>query len=422
MIFTRKIKRLLAGQVVTVSNHLGAGVGVIVLALLFTACSRYEAVADPVEIVEVVEVIEAYEATEESEPVSEEIPPNPPCPIDELIYTMSVYQKIGQLFVARMPTMQQAESLIELGIGGFVFFGSDVQSIEQMQNTISHLQSHNSVYWGAINIPLFIAVDEEGGRVSRVGRLLENDAQRRIATPFIIGQTGEPDRAYYMYYAIGNQLSYLGFNMNFAPVADIWTNPQNAVIGDRAFGTEPQPVAEMVATAVQGLNSAGILSVIKHFPGHGDTVEDSHYLRAFYNHDRARFDSVEAIPFKSGIQAGADAVMMAHIVTPLLTPDAPYQPATFSSYLIQDVLRGEMGFEGLVITDALDMRALTDYYSLEEILLNSFLAGVDILLMPQNPHLAHQIMMEAYENGLFTTERLHESLRRILNKKDIKIG
>ena len=328
-------------------------------------------------------------------------------PIDEFISQMSIYEQIGQLFIARMPNMRYAELLIrEHHIGGFILFGSDVSSTDQVQRLTSELQEMSE-------IPLFIAVDEEGGRVSRVGRLFPE----RALAPFAIGSTGDIQLAYQTYYAIGGQLAYLGFNMNFAPVADIWSNPANRVIGDRSFGTEPDLVAKMVTAAVEGLHSAGILAVIKHFPGHGDTVEDSHYHMAFYHHDRVRFNEMEAIPFISGIEAGAEGVMMGHIATPLILTETPSLPATFSSYFMEQILRQEMGFDGLIITDALDMGALTRYYSPEEIVLYAFLNGADILLMPNNPSQAIGFMVDAFKEGRFTEERLHESLRRILRHK-----
>jgi beta-N-acetylhexosaminidase len=203
--------------------------------------------------------------------------------------------------------------------------------------------------------------------------------------------------------------------MNFAPVADIWTNPANTVIGDRAFGTEPELVAEMTAAAVRGLRSSGVLAVIKHFPGHGDTIEDSHYNLAFYHHDRERFNQIEAIPFQRGIEAGTDGVMIGHIATPLF--GTGNLPATFSSYLMEQVLRSEWGFEGLIVTDALDMRGLTNYYTHDEIVINAFVNGADVLLMPVNPEQAITAMIEAYREGRFSEERLNESLRRILEAK-----
>jgi len=271
---------------------------------------------------------------------------------------------------------------------------------------------------------LFIATDEEGGRVSRVGRLFA-DGDFPILPAYEIGRTGDPEMAYMTGRILGERLLSLGINMNFAPVADVWTNPANTVIGNRSFGNDPKLVGIMVDAAVRGLNSSGVLSTIKHFPGHGDTYEDSHYLLAFYNHDRQRFDQIEAPPFIRGIEAGTHGVMMGHIATPQLqNATAPLYwmepwlesgtlPATFSDFWVQDVLRGEMGFDGLIITDALEMRALSDNFTPGQIALGVFMAGADILLMPTNVTATFDALIEAYHDGVFTEERLHESLRRI---------
>jgi len=395
---------------------------VILCLVLFAAC--YSELVPGDEVVRVVEPaptaepLPSPEPEQTPEPETEAIPePEPtsePTPeptfddideIDILISQMSIYEKIGQLFIVRMPTPQYAQRLInESHIGGFILFSSDVRSIEQVQQLTSSLQEtakQNS------NLPLFIAVDEEGGRVSRIGRLFPE----RSPSAYSLGQSGDPQNAYDAYYTIGQRLAYLGFNMNFAPVADVWSNPANTVIGDRAFGREPELVSSMVEAAVRGLHSAGILAVVKHFPGHGDTLEDSHYNMAFFHHDRERFDSVEAIPFQAGIAAGTEGIMMGHITTPNINPGLP---ATFSDYFMEQILREEMGFDGLIITDALDMGALTNYFSQDEIVLQAFLGGADILLMPNNPSVAVNTMVNAFHDGLFTEERLHQSLRRIL--------
>ena len=375
------------------------------LAVFEGIIENYDTVNDDLYIIEHPAALTIAEDT--AEKFAEELAEEPIDFIDERINQMTIYEKIGQLFIPRLPGSQRAHSLIEdYHVGGFILFSEHVSSTEQVQHLIADLQE-------ASDIPLFIAVDEEGGRVSRVGRLFP----KRIGTAFSIGNTGDPQAAYDAYYTIGRQLTYLGFNMNFAPVADIWTNPANRVIGDRAFAAEPELAAVMTGYAVRGLQDAGILSVIKHFPGHGDTVEDSHYIMAFYHHDRERFDSIEAIPFRKGIEAGAAGVMVGHIATPLLHPEYPSKPAVFSSYLMEHVLREEWGFKGLIVTDALDMRGLTNYYSGDDIVLNAFLGGADILLMPANPEQAITAMVEAYREGLFTQERLHESLRRIMRHK-----
>jgi len=368
--------------------------------------SGYLAEATVVPVVVPDDLLGELEDLEELEELDEEI-----CEVwvvvEEQLAQMSIYEKIGQLFVFHFYG-HEINTTIRYQIenfyaGGFILFARNVDSIGQVQRLTSSLQEVSST-------PLFIAIDEEGGRVSRVGRLFSP----QIGTAFSIGQTGDPQAAFDANYTIGERLLYLGINMNFAPVADIWSNPDNTVIGHRAFGTEPEIVAEMTVAAVNGLQEAGVMAVIKHFPGHGDTHEDSHFHLAYYHHDRERFDSVEAIPFISGIETGTVGVMVGHIATPQLHPDNPSLPATFSSYLLQDILRGEMGFDGLIITDALDMRGLTNYFNHAEIAVNSFLAGADILLMPADPHRAVMAMREAYHDGRITEERLNESVRRIL--------
>ena len=349
--------------------------------------------------------------------------PYAPCEADSWIAGLSLREQIGQLIMPRLPwqTTQVNQSLrdwfVEYPVGGIILFADNVQSIQQVQALTADLQA-------ASRHPLLIATDEEGGRVSRVGRLF-TDNDFPILPAYDIGRFHDTAMAYMTGRVIGERLLSLGINMNFAPVADVWTNPANTVIGNRSFGNDPETVGLMVDSAVRGLHSAGVLAVIKHFPGHGDTYEDSHYLLAVYPHDRERFDRVEAPPFIRGIEAGTDGVMIGHIATPLLqNPTVPLEwmepwlaagtlPATFSDFWLHDVLRGEMGFEGLIITDALEMRALTDHFSPAQIAVGAFMAGADILLMPTDVAATFDALIVAYHDGIFGDERLHESLRRI---------
>jgi beta-N-acetylhexosaminidase len=343
-----------------------------------------------------------------------------------LISRLTDEEKIGQLLMPRLPWQATSVSPLIIDwmerypVGGIILFGDNVSSISQVQVLTADLQAAQG------HVPLFIATDEEGGRVSRIGRLFDAP----IPPAFTTGKQGDPGAAYENARVIGQRLAYLGINMNFAPVADVWTNPANAVIADRAFSDDPHTAGEMVAAFVRGLQAEGIHSVIKHFPGHGDTYEDSHYRLALYPHDRKRFDATEALPFARGIAAGADGVMVGHISTPQLQKKEPTLywmgpwlksgtlPATFSDFWLQDVLRGEMGFDGLIVTDALDMRALTDHFTVEQIAVGAFVAGADILLMPAHTGRAFDALLDAYREGVFTTERLHESLRRILSAKE----
>ena len=361
-------------------------------------------------------------------PITEASPtPSPICEADVWIAGLDLREKIGQLIMPRLPwqTTQVSAAtvnwLADYPVGGIILFADNVSTIQQVQALTADLQA-------ASRHPLFISTDEEGGRVSRVGRLFA-DEEFVVQPAYDIGQNSTAMLASMTGQVIGERLLYLGINMNFAPVADLWTNPANTVIGNRSFGSDPEIAGHFVATTVRGLNSAGVLSTLKHFPGHGDTYEDSHYLLAVYPHDRERFDNVEAVPFIRGIEAGAHLVMMGHIATPQLqNPTAPLYwmepwltsgtlPATFSDFWVQDVLRGEMGFDGLVITDALEMRALTDHFTPQQIALGAFIAGADILLMPTDIPATFDALIEAYQDGTFDTERLHQSLRRIFRAR-----
>ena len=346
--------------------------------------------------------------------------------VDYWLEQLTLEEKIGQLFMLRLPWQTTAvnsnirNTMEQIPVGGIILFGDNVNSVQQVQTLTADLQN-------LARLPLFISTDEEGGRVSRVGRLFEGGA-----TPpaFEIGREGNPQLAYEMGQLNAERLLSLGINMNFAPVADIWSNPANTVIGNRAFGHTPEEVSLGVVATIDGLQDSGVFAVLKHFPGHGDTYEDSHFQLAFHNHGLDRFNEMESIPFIYGINAGVTGVMMAHISTPEISQNPPVLdflapwvengnlPATFSDFWIQDILRGKMGFDGLIITDALDMRALTNYFTDGQIALAAFLAGVDILLMPVNATNAFEALLEGYHTGLFDMTRLDESVRRILTAKE----
>ncbi|MCL2528627.1 MAG: glycoside hydrolase family 3 protein [Defluviitaleaceae bacterium] len=401
--------------------------------LILAACSQ-EAVYEPVYTAGYYQHTAATPIPAENTPqpvvASTPEPTAPPrenpcfvCPSQGWIDSLTTREKIGQLIMPRLPwqTTQIGPALenwlAEYPVGGIILFADNVVSIAQVHALTAALHAASSN-------PLFIATDEEGGRVSRVGRLFD-DGDFPILPAFEIGRTGEPQAAYTTGQIIGERLLSLGINMNFAPVADVWTNPANTVIGNRAFSDCPEVAGLMVEYAVRGLHSGGVLAVVKHFPGHGDTYEDSHYLLAVYPHNRERFDQIEAPAFIQGIEAGTDGVMIGHIATPMLqNQTAPLEwmepwlesgtlPATFSDFWLQDVLRGEMGFDGLIITDALEMRALSDHFTPEQIALGTFIAGADILLMPTDVSRTFNALYDAFNDGVFDEERLHQSLRRI---------
>ncbi len=253
-----------------------------------------------------------------------------------------------------------------------------------------------------------------------VSRLPSNDSMGAIPIPSArrVGATGDEDLAYELARVVARELRSLGINMNMAPVADVMTNPDNPVIGSRAFGTTPELVATMVQATVRGYADEGIISVLKHFPGHGDTFEDTHYSSAVVLHDRERLEQIELVPFTAGISAGADAVLSGHMSVPALQGDN--LPATFSSVILTDLLRGELGFEGVIITDALIMGALVHYYPESQVCRRAFMAGADLLLRSPAPLRDADDLLQALMSGEISEERINESVMRIIRLKFLK--
>ena len=332
--------------------------------------------------------------------------------IEYIIDNMSLEEKIGQMFFCAFRRDNNGAGITQINqdiinildnyyIGGVILFSENIASAQQVINYINDLQAASA-------LPLFISIDEEGGRVSRTGSL---DLPRISAAL----ETVSTHSAYANAQTIANYLVPLGFNINFAPVADVFTNPENSVIGDRAYSREPEQAAELVKYAVTGMLDNFMIPTLKHFPGHGDTSTDSHFGAAATDKTLTDLLSCELIPFKSGIVAGAPFIMTGHISTPNITGDN--EPALFSSYLLQDILRGELGFEGVIITDALDMGAVTRYYSAEQTAVKSVLAGVDMLLMPSDFEQAYNGLVQAVRSGDIKESRIDESVRRILSVK-----
>ena len=263
-------------------------------------------------------------------------------------------------------------------------------------------------------LPLFIGIDEEGGTVRRIsGRGFAN-------VPVIpdMGQVGEKKdsaAAYDIGLQIGEYLSRFQVNVDFAPVADVYSNPDNTVVGRRAFGSDPKLVADMVANEVRGLKEKEIFSVLKHFPGHGNTAEDSHSGRACSYKSLEELRSCELVPFQAGIDAGAEFVMAGHISLPnVLGNDTP---ASLSYQMITEVLRGEMGFDGIVVTDSLSMGAVSQNYTPEEAAVRAVLAGVDLVLTSGNFERAYTGVLDALKHGRITEEWVDAALGRILKLK-----
>ena len=335
--------------------------------------------------------------------------------VEAKLAAMTLREKVGQLFwvrpealdFSRNPekktlTQSMQRNLEQYPVGGIVVFKKNIQNEDQLSSLIADFQSTSP-------IPMIVAVDEEGGAVARLANHEAFSSAREI------GETGDPEQARQMGQTIGGYLHSYGFNLDFAPVADVDSNPANPVIGRRAFSTAAQQTAQMVAAAVEGFHEAGMLCTVKHFPGHGDTGQDSHYGTATSYKTWEEMKAMEMLPFEAGIAAGVDVVMTAHITTPNATTDG--LPASLSYTMISERLRGELGFQGVIVTDALEMNAIKNHFAPEQAAVAALRAGVDVLLMPSNLRAAFDGVVQAVEDGTLSEERLNESVRRVLNLK-----
>ncbi len=355
---------------------------------------------------------------EETQAESEESKKAASDKVDRLIEDMTLHDKICQLFIVTPEELTDSDSAVtaagdvtkaqlkEYPVGGVIYFSDNLVSQEQTKTMISRIQSFAN---DQIGIPLFISVDEEGGTVARVADSLGTTKFKDMYTY----RSDGADKAKQNAKTIASDLSALGFNLDFAPVADTWSNEENTVIGKRAYSDDYSEAAELVAAAVKGFHSGGVACVLKHFPGHGDTAEDSHEGSAYVNKPLDQLKSEDLIPFVAGIKAGADMVMVGHITV----SNIDSQPATLSSEIIQDILRADMRYRGVVITDALNMGAVANSYTQSELALKAFQAGNDILLCTGDLQGAVENMENAVESGDLSEDRIDESLKRILQLK-----
>ncbi|WP_334075798.1 MULTISPECIES: beta-N-acetylhexosaminidase [Paenibacillus] len=347
-------------------------------------------------------------------------PPEPePGPADaarELLKRMTTAEKIGQLILVGLEgtkTDEHTRAFIEdYHVGGFIFYKDNIKTSRQSLALFNQLKKDNA----ANPVPLFLSVDEEGGRVSRMPGDFGD-----IPSAAVIGGTEQVEASEAFYRLIGEELAGFGLNMDFAPVLDIHSNPANPVIGDRSFGSTAQRVSGMGVAAMNGLKAEGVIPVIKHFPGHGDTSVDSHLGLPVLSHDLNRLRELELLPFRDAIREGADVVMIAHLLLPKLDPKAP---ASFSEPIIHDLLRTELDFQGVVISDDLTMGAITQHYEIDEAAVRFIKAGGNIALVGHDPDRQQAVIraiMRAVEQGEISGKMLDERVYPILQLK-IKYG
>lgn len=348
---------------------------------------------------------------------------------EKLLSEMTVEEKVGQLFWIRPESLDitlspyqvndpyyygrtkasqaMLETLRKYPAGGIVFFEKNLTDPEALKEYMSQLGSSSKV-------PLLYAVDEEGGSIARIARTGPFGVKNTESME-IIGKKQDVGQAYSAGEYIGSYLSEFGFTLDFAPVADINTNPANIVIGKRAFGSDPALVSKMVSSFLDGLHSQGVAGCIKHFPGHGDTRGDTHYGYVSVTKTWEQLYEAELIPFMENMDK-TDMIMIAHISLPNITSDG--LPASLSYELVTGKLRNELGYDGLIITDALAMGAIRKNYTSREACILAFNSGVDVMLMPYNYTLAYEGMLEAVKTGEISMDRLDESVLRILRLKE----
>lgn len=293
------------------------------------------------------------------------------------------------------------EGFAKYPVAGVILSYDHLETPEQTRGLTASLQA----FGGGI----FIAVDEEGGMVNRV---MEELGTRWVDSPFTY-RDGGTDAAYANARVIGEDLASLGFNLDFAPVADVWSNPENTVIGERAYSDDFAEAAELVSAAVRGFHDGGVLCTLKHFPGHGDTAQDSHVGMAVTYKTLEEMRGQEFLPFAAGISAGADFVMLAHVTA----PEIAELPGSLSYTVAAELLRGELGFEGIIITDAMEMGAIVNTWGAGESTVMAIEAGADIILCPEDLDAAVEAVLTAVEEGRIPRERLEESARRVLYLK-----
>ena len=297
-----------------------------------------------------------------------------------------------------------ADSLNRHSFAGVILFAQNTSTNEGATRLIDALQKENAA--GGDRPQLLISIDQEGGNVTRLGQ--------GTMTPgnMALGAINDTEVTKEVATMIASELNAIGINTDFAPDVDVNSNPANPVIGVRSFSDDPQIVAAHGSAFVEALNDMGVISTLKHFPGHGDTGTDTHtgYAETLKTWDQLR--DCEMIPFRAGIAEGTDLVMTAHIAAPNVTGSG--EPATMSYTILTEKLRGELGFEGLIITDALSMGAITKAYTSAEACVACIQAGIDILLMPSDYYEAFDGVVRAVETGEIPESRIDESVCRIL--------
>ena len=389
------------------------------LSMSLALCACAEKTKTPEEVSEEPTTEPVTEATEPTEPPA----PEKTVP-EKVLERMSLHDKVCQMFITTPEQLSGydivtlyddivADSIANYNIGGLIMFSENLETTEQTSQMISAIQECSLANSG---IGMFMSVDEEGGTVARVADTLGTTAFEDMA---VYGEQNDTHVSYEIGYQIGTDLKALGFNLDFAPVADVNTVDEStgyySELGDRIFSSDPQIVADMASNVAVGLKDAGVCATMKHFPGLGASVGDTHTdTNVTINRSVEDLKSTEFVPFRAGIEAGVDFIMVGHQV---ISGVGDWLPSDLSYTVVTELLRNELGFEGVIITDSQMMSTISEVYTSAEAAIMAINAGVDVILMPYDLISTIEAVCQAVENGEISSARIDESVLRILNKK-----
>lgn len=342
--------------------------------------------------------------------------------VEQILSSMTLEEKVGQMFFVTPESLTGVSKVTAAGtttdtaltnypVGGIVYFEANLQNPQQTKQMLSHVQEYMTDKSG---FPVFLGVDEEGGRVARIGNNT-NFGVEKVEAMGTLAKEGDAAKIHQAGKTIGAYLKELGFNVDFAPDADVLTNSDNQVIGSRSFGTDASLVSDMAWEYTKGLHEEGILASYKHFPGHGGTSEDSHSGYAYSHKSLEELKEAELVPFSFGAENGVDFIMVSHISTPEASGNDT--PASLSKFWVTDILRNDMGYEGIIITDSLAMGAVSAHYSAMESVELAIEAGCDMVLIPKDFPAVYAGLLEKVKSGEILEKRIEESVSRILKAK-----
>lgn len=336
--------------------------------------------------------------------------------VNQIIENMTLEEKLCQMFIVSPEELTNYYNVTVAGtktknaidkyhVAGVIYFSGNIKSESQLTKLLKNTQQYATANNG---IPMFLGIDEEGGDVARIA----NNPMFKVTKFDKLSTVSSKEEAYKIGSTIGDYLSKYGFNLDFAPDSDVLTNKKNTVVKNRSFGSSPKTVVEYASAYVQGLNDEGLYATYKHFPGHGATAEDSHEGFAYTDKTYEQLEKADLVPFIDGIENGIDLIMVGHISVPKVIGDNT--PSSLSKVMVTDILREKLGYEGVIITDAMNMGAISKNYTIEKSTTAAVKAGCDIILMPTDFRKAYSGLLKAVKNGEISEKQIEDSVRRVL--------